>query len=117
MLYVPNEYSLRLPWVLPLFAKRKSELLEVGELDITLGLAYWDDGEGPGYGWEVQHVCLDGPTPKYITPEDDEAFWTLITRAVKADFQRIDAEVQERAADDVAQALYDAPDLDVDMGR
>lgn len=107
MLYAPREYDLRIDWTVSVLAKLKGGGLEfLCEFDCTLILGFWDDGDLQGYDWEVVGICLDGPDPQYITKEIDPALWELTLRGVKADFEKIDERVQDRAAEIMADRVH-----------
>ena len=91
------EYTLNIPTCLEIAATGG---VFVAEFDCTLEVAYWDGGTDGLLDWEVRAVIMEGGafiTGGKITEESDAALWVLIERAVKADFARIDEQVQERA--------------------
>ena len=98
MLFIPNRYQLILEVTLPICIRRERvafapEMVHVADLDATLTLAYWDEGDGE-YGWEVDEATIDGVT---INVETDPYFWAVIERAVIKNDAIINERVQELA--------------------
>ena len=85
----------------PLIGKTRKGPTELAEVECRLQVAYWAGAEDGLYDWEIESICIDGPTPVYVTEETDPDLWRVLARSLNMNNKALDKEVQERIDADI----------------
>lgn len=96
MPYFTDKYQMSLEWTLALCVRKpdngtkQPQIEHVHDLDATLTLGFWDEGDGE-FGWELDEATICGVT---VNAETDRDFWQIVKRAVDFHDAAINEQVQ-----------------------